>query len=769
MMKPVRSSYQIHVHGTVQGVGFRPFVYRLAQEVKLDGSVENRNDGVWISLFCTQKELEIFITLLKQQAPPPSTIRSIDIVQQSGRVSDPGFQILASRNGSSEITGICPDIAVCEKCLDDMKNHPRRIAYPFVNCTHCGPRFSIIRELPWDRPNTSMTGFTMCDGCKTEYNDMLDRRFHAQPIACADCGPVYYQKGFSPACQSWPDISEKIIQALNAGRIGAIQGIGGYHLVCDATNSSAVAELRRKKHRDGKPFAVMFRDIAEIRQYCECSEAEENILTSWQRPIVILKEIKSLDPLVNKGLGSLGVLLPYTPLQYQIMTEGKFHALICTSGNHSDEPIVITPEAAEDKLKDIADFFIHSNRPIINRTDDSVARLAGENFILIRRSRGYVPTAIRVGLSVDGILALGAEQKNTFCLGKDHEAILSQHIGDLKNFETFQFMEEALARFKKIYRFTPALIVTDKHPDYLSAQFGHSLELPVIAVQHHHAHIASCMAEHQLDEPVIGVAFDGTGLGTDQTIWGGEFLIATLDQFTRFTWLDPVKIPGGDQAVREPWRVAIAYLFKCYGENIPFESFTGLQCIPEIQRNQIISLLKSGIPIPISSAAGRLFDAISALTGCCIENTFDAEAPLRLEMAADQLETGEYPYQFDQTVCFPPTIEAIRFDLDHHVPVSVISARFHRTLARVILDTCIRAREVTGLRKVVLSGGTFQNAFLTRIACSSLIMNDFTVFTHRMVPPNDGGISLGQLVIAAKSQINKNVFKHPGQSYIHQR
>lgn len=768
-MTMVRSSYKIHVHGTVQGVGFRPFVYRLAREIKLDGSVENRNDGVWISLYCTREELDIFITLLKQQAPYPSTIRSIEFIQQAGRKTQSGFRILASHKGSTEITGICPDIAVCEKCLEDMKNHPRRIGYPFVNCTFCGPRFSIIRELPWDRPKTSMSGFGMCDGCRSEYNDQLDRRFHAQPIACTICGPVYYQRSFQQGDEPWPYLSAQIILALRAGKIGAIQGIGGYHLVCDATNALAVAELRKRKHRDGKPFAVMFPGMEEIRKYCECSEAEEKLITSWQRPIVILKEKKCLNTLVNKGLGSLGVMLPYTPLQHQLMTEGKFQALICTSGNLTDEPTVISPQAAEDKLMDIADFFLHSNRPIINRTDDSVARLCGESPILIRRSRGYVPAAIQVSLSVDGILALGAEQKNTFCLGKDREAILSQHIGDLKSYDTFQFMEESLGRFKKIFRFTPTLIVTDQHPDYLSTQFGNSLGIPVVAVQHHHAHIASCMAEHQLDEPVIGVAFDGTGLGADQTIWGGEFLIATLDQFTRFSWLDPIKIPGGDQAVREPWRVAIAYLYKCYGENIPFDSFHGLQCIPEIQRNQIISLLKSEAPVPVSSAAGRLFDAISVLTGCCIENTFDAEAPIRLEMAADQLEMGEYPYQINQTIGFIPTIEAIRVDLVNHVPVSVISARFHRTLARVILDTCIRAREVTGLIKVVLSGGTFQNVFLTRITCSSLIMNNFTVFTHRMVPPNDGGISLGQLVVAAKKQIKKNVSKHPGRSSIHQQ
>jgi hydrogenase maturation protein HypF len=755
-------SYQIHVHGTVQGVGFRPYVYRMAQKYDINGSVENRNDGVWITVHCSEERAQEFVASLKSQAPPPCFIRSVEIKPIPGKNIHPGFRILASQNRSSEITGICPDIAVCKKCLNDMIKHPRRIDYPFVNCTHCGPRFSIIRELPWDRPNTSMSGFAMCKGCENEYTDMLDRRFHAQPIACTVCGPKYYQKGLPAENESWPDVLKLLTRALQSGQIGAIQGIGGYHLVCDATNSSAIARLRERKHRDGKPFAVMFPGIKEIRQYCDCSDMEERLLTSWQRPIVILKERICLNTLVNMGIGSLGALIPYTPLQYQIMMEGKFQALICTSGNISDEPIVISPEAAEDKLKDIADFFLHSNRPIINRTDDSVARVADGNTILMRRSRGFVPSALHVSLPVEGILALGAEQKNTFCLGKDHEAILSQHIGDLKSYDTFQFMEESLNRFNKIFRFTPTLIVTDKHPDYLSTQFGNTLGIPVIAVQHHHAHIASCMAEYQLDEPVIGVAFDGTGLGTDQTIWGGEFLITTLDHFDRFAWLDPVKIPGGDPAIKKPWRVALAYLYQCYGENIPIGSFPGLQSISPLQLNQILQLLKSDVPVPVSSAAGRLFDAISALTGCCTVNTFDSEAPIRLEMAADKLEMGEYPFQYQNKISFSSVIEAIRVDLENHVPVSAISSRFHRTLTRAILDACLYARNVTGLRKVVLSGGTFQNAFLTEITRKSLKENNFNAYFHQQVPPNDGGIALGQLMIAAKIQTNKNVLEYPG-------
>ena len=554
----------------------------------------------------------------------------------------------------------------------------------------------------------------------------------------------------------------KIIEALKNGQIGAIQGIGGYHLICDGTNHMTVTKLRKRKHRDGKPFAVMFPQINEIRQFCECSEAEGRLLTSWQRPIVILKEINCLNKIVNKDLGSLGVMLPYTPLQHQIMTQGNFVALVCTSANISDEPIIITPEEAENKLRDIADFFIHSNRPIINRTDDSVARVSNEKTILIRRSRGFVPTPLHVSLPVEGILALGAEQKNTFCLGKGYDAILSQHIGDLKSLDTFQFMEESLARFKKIFRFTPTLIVTDQHPDYLSTQFGNSLGISVITVHHHHAHIASCMAEHQLDEPVIGVAFDGTGLGTDQTIWGGEFLISSLDHFNRFAWLDPIKIPSGDLAVKQPWRVAIAYLYQCYGKNIPFDSFPALLLVPPTQREQILNLLLSDVPVPISSAAGRLFDAISVLTGACVENTFDSEAPIRLEMAVDRLEKGEYVFNYHNTISFAPVIEAIRVDLENQVPVSVISARFHRTLAKAILETCLNAQKQSGLSKVVLSGGTFQNAFLTDITRKLLKSNNFSTYTHQQVPPNDGGISLGQLLVAAKIQINNHVLRYPG-------
>jgi len=746
-------AYRVHVTGTVQGVGFRPYVYRIALQRGLRGCVENRTDGVWISLWCTEVEINDFVTTLQSEAPPTSLIRSVTIFRDGDRtIPAPGFTIEPSQSNRNTITGICPDIGVCEECLGDMKKHPLRISYPFVNCTNCGPRFSIITGIPWDRQYTSMSGFTMCPDCRSEYTNPLDRRFHAQPIACNICGPVFYTHGATPGKVPWHEILADTIQRLKQGHIGAIQGIGGYHLICDATNEHAVAELRNRKHRDAKPFAVLFAGIHEIRQHCQCSAAELRLLTSWQRPIVILNEKKMLNRLINNDLRTLGVMLPYTPLHHQLFEQGNFSALICTSANISDEPMVISPQSAGEKLKNIADFFIHSNRAIINRTDDSVIRMAGSNPILIRRSRGFVPSALPVSLSVEGILALGAEQKNTFCVGKENEAILSQHLGDVKGLESLKFMEESLERFKMMFRFTPTLVATDLHPDYISSQFGQSLGIRVIKVQHHHAHIASCMAEHQLDEPVIGVAFDGAGLGSDQTIWGGEFLLATLSDYKRFAWLDPIKLPGADMVAKEPWRAALAYLHQCYGDQIPIDSFPGLKRVQPERCHQVIQLLQSGIPLPLSSSAGRLFDAFSVLSGCCAVNRFEAEAAVRFELVADETEKSEYPFEFDQTVSFLPTIEALRHDLEKQISVPIISAKFHRTLARVVLTVCQAARKQSGLNKVILSGGTFQNAYLTQLSLRLLKSERFKPFIHQKVPPNDGGIALGQLLIAAKTK-----------------
>ncbi|MFH0761841.1 MAG: carbamoyltransferase HypF [Bacteroidota bacterium] len=743
------SSYCLHVRGTVQGVGFRPYVLRLARKHLLNGTVENRNDGVWINLQSTRDQLHRFIRDLRQDAPPAATIDSVETIQDNSMPRFQGFHIIDSHNHSDDITGISPDIAVCKECLEDFESQPLRRHYPFINCTNCGPRFSLVEELPYDRQCTSMAVFTMCPDCLGEYTNPTDRRFHAQPVACNHCGPVHYTNRNQPGSENWPAVLQNLITCLKTGQTAAVKGIGGYHLMCNAIDSSAVELLRKRKHRDGKPFAVMFPDIETVRQYCECSVTEEDQLLSWRRPIVLLKEIRAINPLINSNLGSLGVLLPYTPLHYQLFREGAFTALVCTSGNNSDNPIETGPEGSEKSLAGIADLFVHHNRRIINRTDDSVIRLTGSDPIILRRSRGYAPAPVTLAFSVEGILAAGAEQKNTFCIGRKNEAILSQHIGDLTNPETLFFYEEAIHRFRKMFRFNPVVAVTDLHPDYLSTQYADSLGIPVIRIQHHHAHIASCLAEHRINGPVIGIAFDGTGLGTDQSIWGGEILIASLSEFTRYMHFESISLPGGDTAAREPWKSALAYLYACYGNTIPFESFPALKSIPDEDKRQFLALIRSGAGCHNTSSAGRLFDAVAALTGCCLVNTFEAEAPIRFEMMADKEDTREYSLLVGTTVSFVPTIDDIRSDLEAKVPVTVISSRFHRTVARAILEISEKIRRENGLNQVALTGGTFQNALLTGITRKLLENHNFTVFTNRLIPPNDGGISLGQLAIAA--------------------
>lgn len=743
------SSYCLHVRGTVQGVGFRPYVLRLARKHLLNGTVENRNDGVWINLQSTRDQLHQFIRDLRQDTPPAATIDSIETLQNKTSPGYQDFRIIDSRNLSDDITGISPDIAVCKECLADFESQPLRKHYPFINCTNCGPRFSLVEELPYDRQRTSMAVFTMCPECLSEYINPADRRFHAQPVGCNQCGPVHFTNRNQPGTESWPVVLENLISCLKNGQTAAVRGIGGYHLMCDAISRSAVELLRKRKHRDGKPFAVMFPNIETVRSYCECSAAEEDQLLSWRRPIVLLREICAINPLVNSNLGSLGVLLPYTPLHHQLFREGDFTALVFTSGNSSDNPIETSPEGSERSLAPIADLFVHHNRRIINRTDDSVIRLAGPDPIILRRSRGYAPAPITLAFSAEGILAAGAEQKNTFCIGRKNEAILSQHIGDLTNPETLYFYEEAIDRFRKMFRFKPVVAATDLHPDYLSTQYADSLGIPVVRIQHHHAHIASCLAEHGINGPVIGIAFDGTGLGTDQSIWGGEILIASLSEFTRYMHFDSISLPGGDTAAREPWKSALAYLYACYGNSIPFESFPALKSIPDEDISQLLALIRSGAGCHDTSSAGRLFDAVAALTGCCLYNTFEAEAPIRFEMMADKVDTREYSYLVGSTISFASTIDDIRSELEAKVPVNLISSRFHRTIARAVLEVSAKIRRETGLDQVALSGGTFQNALLTGITRKLLEDHHFTVFTNRLIPPNDGGISLGQLAIAA--------------------
>jgi hydrogenase maturation protein HypF len=720
----------------------------------LFGEVENRTDGVSIIVQGDLKAVDRFSNDILHHAPPASQIKTIEINETQINGYD-CFKIGSSKTIDNQITEISPDIAVCEDCLLDMERDPGRIDYPFVNCTNCGPRFTIVEGLPYDRPMTSMKSFWKCENCNSEYEDILDRRYHAQPIACNNCGPVYQFKDSVKTLKDINLIIREVSIQLAFGKTVAIKGLGGYHLMCDAHNNTAVTELRYKKQRDSKPFAVMFRDISEVKKYCIVDEEEEKEIKSWRRPIVVLKKKKRLSASVSNGLNSIGAMLPYMPMHYLLFRFLKTGALVLTSGNISDEPLIIDDLLAEKQLVTVADSFLSYNRQIINRTDDSVVRIIGKKTSLIRRSRGYVPRPVDLKFNVEGIIALGAEQKNSFCIGKGNQAIMSQHIGDLKNPATYNFFTETIERFSDIYRFKPELVACDLHPQYLSThhaqRFENEYKIPLLRIQHHHAHIASCMAEYGLNEDVIGICLDGTGYGPDENIWGSEFMIADLNGFSRFTHFDYIPMPGGEKATIEPWRMAYSYIFKYFGENFDYKSVPLFNSINTHKLSLIKEMIVKKMNSPLSSGAGRIFDAVSAILGLCPVETFDSEAPMRLESAID-CDTNEfYPFLLTKTVIFADTLKAILADLPLQ-KISVISAKFHNTVAQVILEVSKQIRENTSLKKVVLSGGVFQNKYLLEKSLFLLNSNGFRVFTNHLVPPNDGGISLGQILIASKNR-----------------
>lgn len=733
-------------------MGFRPFICRMAAKHGLFGEVDNRTDGVSVIVQGDLKTIDRFCNDILQNAPPASQIKSIEInaTQFSGYDS---FKIAGSKTVDNQITEVSPDIAVCHDCLEDMEKDPERIDYPFINCTNCGPRFTIIEGLPYDRPKTTMKSFRMCENCNSEYNDILDRRFHAQPIACNSCGPAYQYKDSVKRISGIKQILEEVSVQIASGKTVAIKGIGGYHLMCDALNNSAVSELRNKKQRDSKPFAVMFRDISAVRKYCYIDEVEEKELKSWCRPILILKQKEILSAAVSNGLNTIGAMLPYMPVHYMLFRIIKTPALVLTSGNISDEPIIIDDLMAEKQLMSIADSFLSYNRQILNRTDDSVIRIIDHKTSLIRRSRGFVPRPVDLKCNVEGILALGAEQKNSFCIGKGSQAVMSQYIGDLKNLATYNFFNETIDRFSDLFRFKPEFIACDLHPDYLSTHYAEILEnelnIPLIRVQHHHAHIASCMAEHGIDEDVIGISLDGTGFGSDENIWGGEFMIADLKGFRRFTHFDYVPMPGGEIAIDEPWRMAFSYIYKYFGDSFDYKSVPLFKLIDDQKLLLVKEMIVKKMNSPMTSGAGRLFDAVSAILGFCSAATFDSEAPMRLESAIDGETNDFYPFRAAKTIVFADTIKAIMEDLPRQ-KISVISAKFHNTVAQVILEVSRQIRKDTSLNKVILSGGVFQNKYLLEKSSYLLTRNRFKVFTNHLVPANDGGISLGQLVIASK-------------------
>ncbi|MGQ9620538.1 MAG: carbamoyltransferase HypF [Bacteroidales bacterium] len=742
------------VKGLVQGVGFRPFIFRLANSLNLKGMVDNRTSGVLIIVEGTEEKIAEFKQQIIKSAPPASQIKLLEVnTREFSGFKD--FTIAPSINSGKQVTEISPDITVCPECLADIDNDPSRKDYPFVNCTNCGPRFTIIESLPYDRQTTSMKEFKMCPKCESEYLNINDRRFHAQPVACNNCGPHYTYEEENLKIKGTAEILSAVTCRIEKGESVALKGQGGYHLICDALNASAVAELRKRKQRDAKPFAIMFRDTEVLSEYCIADETGLNEITSWRRPVVILRQKKIMPDEINSGLGTIGAILPYMPFHYLLFRHLKTPAIVFTSGNISEEPVIKDDDAAKEILLPVTGALISYNREIVNRADDSVVRIAAGKIRIIRRSRGYVPSPVDLNFNANGILALGAEQKNTFCIGKDKQAIMSQHIGDLKNMPAYDFFKESIERFRRMFMFNPEIVACDLHPDYLSSVYAETLHrelsVPLVRVQHHHAHIASCMAENHLDEKVTGISYDGTGYGTDGNIWGGEFLIADLAGFERYSHFDYIPLPGGDRAVAEPWRTAFSYLYYYYGNSIDYGKIPGFRTLQKEKLDMVREIIDKKMNTPVSSAAGRLFDAVSAMLGLCKVTSFDSEAPMRLESVIKTETDDYYPFDFSATLNFGHAIKALLEETGKY-EISYISAKFHNTIAMASLRVAEKIRSERSINKVILSGGVFQNKYLLEKTIELLARSGFEIFTNELVPANDGGIALGQLAVASKTR-----------------
>ncbi|MGC2193476.1 MAG: carbamoyltransferase HypF [Terriglobales bacterium] len=749
---------QIDVSGIVQGVGFRPYVYRLAIERHLAGSVVNSAAGVTIQIEGPVEAVEEFVIRLPLAAPPLSQITLVRVhdLPCSG---DREFRILASKRGEQVRTLISPDVAICADCLREMLDpRDRRFRYPFINCTNCGPRFTIVRDIPYDRPYTSMAAFHMCPACQAEYDDPMNRRFHAQPNACWQCGPqveLWDRQGRKIPAK---DPIAEAAAGLEAGMVVAVKGLGGFHLAVDATNPAAVALLRERKRRVEKPFAIMVPCIEAAASVCEVSEAAKKALSLVQRPIVLLPKLASavIAERVAPRNRYLGVFLPYTPLHHLLLAEGGFSALVMTSGNLSEEPIAIGNDEAVERLQGLADCFLVHDREILRRCDDSVVRVMEDEPRQLRRSRGFVPVPVFLREEVPSVLAVGGELKNTICLTQAKHAFLSQHIGDLENLESYHFFAEAIEHLERILEIQPQVIAYDLHPGYFSTKWALAQkEVRLVGVQHHHAHIASCMAENHLDGKVIGFALDGTGYGTDGQIWGGEVLVADYRDFQRAAHLDYVPMPGGDQAVRDPWRMAVGYLAHHFGRDFLRWRIPFVQSLDPSQTNVLLRMIERKVNAPQTSSCGRLFDAVSALIGIRNAVNYEAQAAIELEMSmGDAAGDDAYPVSLIPSsdawiIDTKPTFEAIVSDLQAEIPTSTISRRFHNGLVLAFAGVAELIRSATSIDRVCLSGGTFHNVYLLTNLQRRLESNGFRVFTHREVPAGDGGLSLGQAMIAA--------------------
>jgi hydrogenase maturation protein HypF len=768
---------QIQITGIVQGVGFRPFVYNLAESLGLKGWVKNTSAGVLIEIEGESELINSFLELLRNDIP---VLARIDTLKTQPKLLEgfTSFQIYASETITAAFQPISPDISICPDCLKELFDpRDRRHRYPFINCTNCGPRFTIIEDIPYDRPNTTMATFPMCPSCDAEYHDPRNRRFHAQPVACFECGPRVWLESSKIQINQEADPILETQRQLSDGSIVAIKGLGGFHLACDAANPNAIETLRNRKLRVDKPFAVMMPDLATINEFCFVNETEGNLLISMQRPIVILKRRPgcSLPATLAPGQDTLGVMLPYTPLHYLLLSPSlNFEikqALVMTSGNLSEEPIAIDNQEALLRLAPLADSFLLHNRPIKTRCDDSVMRVArstSNKIFSIRRSRGYAPLPLQTAWDFHPLLAVGTELKNTFCLARGSYAFLSHHIGDMENFETLQSFENGIIQYENLFHIKPELIACDLHPDYLATRYAYERasrdQIQLIQIQHHHAHITSCMADNNVpsDQKVIGVAFDGTGYGEDGAIWGGEFMLASYNSFQRYGHLRYFPLPGGDLAIRHPARIALAYL---WASGLEWTSdLPPVKALEAQEKKILLYQLENNINTIQTSSIGRLFDAVAALLGIRAVVNYEAQAAIELEALADPDDSGIYPFGIscsdENMVTIDPAPLIYSVMQDHLIgqPLSYISARFHNAVAEIVGKMAVSMRNTYQVNTIVLSGGVWQNLFLLSKTIKTLSYNGFQVLTHQQVPPNDGGVSLGQAVTAYHRIIGETNF-----------
>ena len=756
------------MRGIVQGVGFRPFVYALARKHGLTGTVRNDAEGVRIEAEGMPENLDRFVRALEEDAPPLAVVEAVEWRPLAAR-GDSDFRIEESREGTQRHALVSPDVATCEYCLAEVLDPTdRRYRYPFTNCTNCGPRFTITRSVPYDRATTTMARFEMCPECQREYEDPADRRFHAQPNACPVCGPqVKLFDKFGHELQAkQEDRIRRTARMLRGRAIVAIKGLGGYHLSCDPFDAVAVNTLRSRKVRQDKPFAIMARDVEQVRELCHVSPEEEKLLTSPQRPVVLLERLENngVAEEVAPRQRTLGVMLAYTPLHHLLLRDAGI-PLVMTSGNNSDEPIAYEDEEAFERLGEISDYFLVHDREIHMRTDDSVVRVVRGEQYPVRRSRGYAPVPLRVAESFERhTLACGGELKNTFCVAKDQHAFVSHHIGDLENYETLRSFREGIDHYCRLFDVQPEIVAYDLHPEYLSTKYARELEedgLPAVGVQHHHAHVASCLADNErpVEERVIGVALDGTGYGTDGAVWGGEFFEGSVAEgFTRRAHLEYMPLPGGSAAIRQPWRMAIAQLLGLYGLEetlklpLPVVQRTGERDVRLVSR-----LVERGLNTPPTSSAGRLFDAVSALAGLSgtRRTTYEGQAAIELELAAGSPAESGYPFRLRSggnawIVETREVIGSVVEDLLAGQTAGVVSSKFHRTMAEIVVAVCERLRVEGEKDAVALSGGVFQNVLLVHQVVQLLEERGFTVYRHRRVPANDGGLALGQAVLVER-------------------